>query len=100
MNSCSFLVTLPLINNKLLLSPKPFQSHKKTAVELAIDAQQHHCCKRPSAMLYCWSVPVLLLVRPSYKQLHYGHVWFGFFLKSFSEKLAVGKRWLCREAGG
>jgi hypothetical protein len=23
-----------------------------------------------------------------------------FFLKSFSKKLAVGKSWLCREAGG
>ena len=30
----------------------------------------------------------------------YGPVWFGFFLKSFSEKLVVGKSWLCREAGG
>jgi hypothetical protein len=30
----------------------------------------------------------------------YGHVWFGFFLNSFSEKLAVGKSWLLRKAGG
>jgi hypothetical protein len=30
----------------------------------------------------------------------YGPVWFGFFLKSFSEKLAVGKSWLWGEAGG
>jgi hypothetical protein len=29
-----------------------------------------------------------------------GHVWFGFFLKSFSEKLAVEKSWLWGEAGG
>jgi hypothetical protein len=29
-----------------------------------------------------------------------GPVWFGFFLKSFSEKLGVGKSWLCKEAGG
>jgi hypothetical protein len=29
-----------------------------------------------------------------------GPVWFGFFVKSFSEKLAMVKSWLCREAGG
>jgi hypothetical protein len=27
-------------------------------------------------------------------------VWFGFFLNSFSEKLAVGKSWLLGKAGG
>jgi hypothetical protein len=27
-------------------------------------------------------------------------VWFGFFLNSFSEKLAVGKSWLLRKAVG
>jgi hypothetical protein len=29
-----------------------------------------------------------------------GRVWFGFFLASFSEKLAVGKSWLLGKAGG
>jgi hypothetical protein len=29
-----------------------------------------------------------------------GRVWFGFFLNSFSEKLAVGKSWLLGKAGG
>jgi hypothetical protein len=29
-----------------------------------------------------------------------GRVWFGFFLTSFSEKLAVGKSWLLGKAGG
>jgi hypothetical protein len=27
-------------------------------------------------------------------------VWFGFFLTSFSEKLAMGKSWLWGKAGG
>jgi len=29
-----------------------------------------------------------------------GRVWFGFFLASLSEKLAVGKSWLLGKAGG
>jgi hypothetical protein len=29
-----------------------------------------------------------------------GRVWFGFFLTSLSEKLAVGKSWLLGKAGG
>jgi hypothetical protein len=29
-----------------------------------------------------------------------GRVWFGFFLNSFSEKLAVEKSWLLGKAGG
>jgi hypothetical protein len=28
----------------------------------------------------------------------YGPVWFSFFLTSFSENLAVGRIWLCRES--
>jgi hypothetical protein len=28
----------------------------------------------------------------------YGHVWFNFFLTSFSENLAVERIWLCRES--
>jgi hypothetical protein len=31
---------------------------------------------------------------------HNGRVWFGFFLASLSEKLAVGKSWLLGKAGG
>jgi hypothetical protein len=30
----------------------------------------------------------------------YGRVWFGFFLNSFSQKLAVEKSWLLGKAGG
>jgi hypothetical protein len=33
-------------------------------------------------------------------RIDYGPVWFGFFLNSFSEKLAVGKSWLWGKAGG
>jgi hypothetical protein len=32
--------------------------------------------------------------------MSYGRVWFGFFLTSLSEKLAVGKSWLLGKAGG
>jgi hypothetical protein len=32
--------------------------------------------------------------------IDYGRVWFGFFMTSFSEKLAVGKSWLLGKAGG
>jgi hypothetical protein len=34
------------------------------------------------------------------KVVTYGRVWFGFFLTSLSEKLAVGKSWLLGKAGG
>jgi hypothetical protein len=40
------------------------------------------------------------LPRGSRRREDQGHVWFGFFLNSFSEKLAVGKSWLLRKAGG
>jgi hypothetical protein len=45
-----------------------------------------------------------LLVLTSQKQQHgcyvhhIGPVWFSFFLTSFSENLAVGRIWLCRES--
>jgi hypothetical protein len=32
------------------------------------------------------------------RQQHIGHVWFSFFLTSFSENLAVGRIWLWRES--
>jgi hypothetical protein len=34
------------------------------------------------------------------QQAVHGRVWFGFFLTSFSEKLAMGKSWLLEKAGG
>jgi hypothetical protein len=37
---------------------------------------------------------------PGPRPLLIERVWFGFFLTSFSEKLAVGKSWLLGKAGG
>jgi hypothetical protein len=39
-------------------------------------------------------------LRPRRSSRNNGRVWFGFFLVSLSEKLAVGKSWLLRKAGG
>jgi hypothetical protein len=63
-----------------------------------------HCAC--GAQLHDWSpcrrrlVHSLATAMPGPRPLLIERVWFGFFLTSFSEKLAVGKSWLLGKAGG
>ena len=51
-------------------------------------------------MTHICSAERRVLLYLDHDMVHMGRVWFGFFLASFSEKLAVGKSWLLGKAGG
>jgi hypothetical protein len=44
------------------------------------------------------SIPLRMTTGEVNNRGHNGSVWFSFFLTSFSENLAVGRIWLCRES--